>query len=138
MADSARIVAAARSWLGVRWRHQGRTVRDGVDCIGLCICVARECGYSVPNATGYARRQDGSQLMAALSTHLSPVPKGQGSQGDVALFRDDGFPVHVGILALRRGIQTVIHAHARRRQVLEEPLETIGQPFALFRLKERS
>ncbi len=137
MVEGLRIVDAARAWLGVRWRHQGRNSHSGVDCIGLCICVARECGYRVPDATGYARRQDGGQLIAVLSSHLSVVPTDQGRQGDVALFRDEGFPVHVGIMALKRGLRTVIHAHARRRQVLEEPLETVGQPLGMFRLKER-
>ena len=28
------VVAEARTWIGVKWRHQGRT-REGVDCIGL-------------------------------------------------------------------------------------------------------
>jgi cell wall-associated NlpC family hydrolase len=35
------IVSAARSWLGVPWRHQGRT-RQGVDCAGLVVLVGRK------------------------------------------------------------------------------------------------
>jgi cell wall-associated NlpC family hydrolase len=37
------IIAAARSWLGVPWRHQGRT-RQGVDCAGLVVLVGRGLG----------------------------------------------------------------------------------------------
>ena len=33
------LVTEARSWIGVKWVHQGRTRKVGVDCIGLTICI---------------------------------------------------------------------------------------------------
>lgn len=135
MIEGVDIIQHARDWIGVRWRHQGRS-RGGVDCVGLCLCVAGELGLKVGDVRDYPRRMDGSQLSAHLAAALQPVRREQGQQGDIALFRDGGFPVHVGFLALKNGEQTVIHAHARRRKVIEESLEIFGQPFALYRLKE--
>ncbi|MBL4907867.1 MAG: hypothetical protein JKX94_10480 [Sneathiella sp.] len=66
---------------------------------------------------------------------MVPVAGDQWQQGDIALFRDSGFPVHLGFLALKKGVQTVLHAHARRRKVIEEPLAVFGSPFALYRMK---
>jgi cell wall-associated NlpC family hydrolase len=40
--DPTEIVAAARSWLGTPWRHQGRLKGIAVDCGGLIIGVGRE------------------------------------------------------------------------------------------------
>ncbi len=134
MVDGKTIIFAARSWLDVPWRHQGRS-RFGVDCVGLCFCVARELGMKVQDITGYPRRSDGHQLMSHLSTSLTSIEPGCGQVGDVALFRDCGLPIHVGFLAQRKGFMTVIHAHARRRKVVEEPLEIFGKPFAIYRLK---
>lgn len=37
-------IAMARTWLGVPFRHQGRT-RHGVDCIGVVICLAQESKF---------------------------------------------------------------------------------------------
>lgn len=43
MATRAQIVEEARSYLGTKWLHQGRT-RDGVDCAGLVACVGNALG----------------------------------------------------------------------------------------------
>ena len=134
MSDGQSVIDLARGWLGVRWRHQGRS-RMGVDCVGLCFCVAQELSLDVEDIRTYPRRIDGSKLRAYLGRHLQPVCPGQMRGGDIGLFRDKGFPVHVGFIARQRGVETVIHAHAGRRKVIEEPLEVFGRPFALYRLK---
>ncbi|MCF8467413.1 MAG: hypothetical protein K9G33_08445, partial [Sneathiella sp.] len=56
--------------------------------------------------------------------------------GDIGVFKESAFPIHVGFLGLRDGTRTVIHAHARRRQVIEEALGPYGAPFAVFSLPE--
>ncbi len=136
MVNGLDIIEEARRWLDVRWRHQGRSRHDGVDCVGLCLCVAWQLGIEIPDVKGYARRQDGSLLVALLEQHLSPVSISDGKSGDVAVFKDYGFPIHIGFLSEQGNETTVLHAHARRRKVLEEPLDIFGQPFALYRIKE--
>jgi hypothetical protein len=39
------------------------------------------------------------------------------------LFRDKQFPCHATILGEKKGRLTIIHAHALKRQVVEEELE---------------
>ncbi|WP_169545017.1 C40 family peptidase [Sneathiella aquimaris] len=134
MDHNSQLIETARKWIGVRWVHQGRSRQQGVDCVGLCHCVATECGISVPDIQGYSRRQDGSALMALLNTSLASIPVRAAGVGDIAVFKDMGYPVHMGILSCQSGTATVIHAHARRRQVLEEALAPYGQPFACFRI----
>lgn len=134
MNSGQHIICQARGWLGVRWQHQGRS-RLGVDCVGLCLCVAQELSFKVEDIRIYPRQIDGSKLMAYLGQHLQPVCRDQTRVGDIGLFRDKGFPVHVGFMARERGVETVIHAHAGRRKVIEEPIGVFGQPFALYRLK---
>jgi len=137
MTEGDLMVAEARKWLGVRWRHQGRSRRTGVDCVGLCLMVARGLGVTVADITTYPRRHDGSLLRLYLDQRLTATGRYQPQQGDVALFRDNGFAVHVGFIgAGAAGALTVIHAHARRRQVIEEDLSTFGVPIALYKLKE--
>ena len=136
MYDADQVIAEARRWIGVRWRHQGRSFSHGVDCIGLCLKVAENMGAEVPEVTGYPRRQNGSQLVSTMAKILKPVPCLRWQQGDIALFKDGGFPVHTGFLGLKDGQKTVIHAHARRRKVVEEVLDMFGSPVAVFRLKE--
>lgn len=130
------IMAEARRWIGVRWRHQGRS-RSGVDCIGLCLCTVEAATGAVFAApVTYSRRPSGPALQQALTAALDRVQSGSGRCGDIALFSEAGQRVHVGILAEKDGLQTVIHAHARRRSVVEEPLEIFGPVSGLYRMKE--
>ncbi|GLQ07506.1 NlpC/P60 family protein [Sneathiella chinensis] len=133
MIDGLAIVEKARSWTGVKWRHQGRS-RQGVDCVGLCLMVADGVGHPVPAPVDYDRRPNGSALLRHLTSTLVPIRTDDPAPGDIALFRDEGTPVHVGVLACQDGQWTVIHAHAARRKVVEEPVDRFAAPFALFRL----
>ena len=74
------IVAAARGWLGVPWRHQGRS-RAGVDCVGLVVVVCRSLGLSDHDSTVCGSDSDptrfvGPQYMSALNVY---GPSGWGS-----------------------------------------------------------
>ena len=70
------IVAEARRWIGVRWRHQGRS-RSGVDCIGLCLCaVEAATGTAFSAPATYSRRPAGSALQQALAAALDRVQNG--------------------------------------------------------------
>ena len=42
------IVDAARTMLGTRFHHQGRTPGVGLDCIGLGFCAGRMAGFDLP------------------------------------------------------------------------------------------
>lgn len=44
MIEKQKIAAQARQWINVPYRHRG-TTRQGCDCTGLLIGVARELGY---------------------------------------------------------------------------------------------
>ncbi|OUR76600.1 hypothetical protein A9Q83_13585 [Alphaproteobacteria bacterium 46_93_T64] len=138
MRDAVTIVAEARRWIGVRWRHQGRSYHKGVDCIGLCLKVAEELDFEIPEISDYPRRQNGSVLTKSMGTLLRPISLKNWQQGDIALFREGGFPIHTGFLSLKGGQRMVIHAHARRRKVVEEALDIFGAPMAVYRLKEVS
>lgn len=130
---SGDIVAAARALLGVRWRHQGRAAETGLDCVGLCLIALKSAGIHIPHIPDYPRRHDGSLLRSALQQHLSQIPIRNFEEGDIGLFAESGVPIHVGVLS-RTGGGTVIHAHARRRKVIEEPLAIYGMPVSVFRI----
>jgi len=47
-------VTAARKYIGVPWVHQGRS-KVGLDCVGLVVLAARDCGLDVPILADYGR-----------------------------------------------------------------------------------
>lgn len=125
------IIAAAESYLGTRWHHQGRS-RAGVDCIGLLVCVARDLGMTVNDSTGYSRQPDGRQLRAAVEAHLVQVAEPQ--PADVLLMRFEREPQHVALMADGGDI---IHAYAGARKVVRHRLDELwaGRIVAVYRFR---
>jgi cell wall-associated NlpC family hydrolase len=120
--DRKSVVEEARSWLGTPWQHQGRT-KNGIDCAGLVVKVAHALGLSEFDRTDYVRNTRGQEFVNVFREHLDEVPLLQLQAGDVVLFRDQMFPCHSAIVSEKYGQQYIIHADARHRKVLEEPLD---------------
>jgi cell wall-associated NlpC family hydrolase len=114
------VVAGARAYLGVPWRHQGRSLR-GLDCAGLVVLVARDLGLADYDATGYGRRAQGFGFVEHFRGNMDAVAVPDGRPGDVLVFADQAYPCHCGFLTSRHGVPHLLHAHATRRQVIEEP-----------------
>ena len=124
-AETLSFIAAARSYIGVRWRHQGRS-RRGVDCAGLIACALQDTGRPIEDRTTYGREPYMRSLEIVLHSHFGdPLLAEQMRVGDVALmhFRN-GEPSHVGILGdyLYGGL-SLIHAYAKTREVVEHRLD---------------
>jgi len=116
------IICEARKWLGVKWRHQGRT-KLGIDCAGLVILVGKSLGLSDYDSTNYQRRTTGTKFLNHFKPYMNQKHILSASTGDVLLFRDTQYPCHVAIVSEINGNQTIIHAHALLKKVLEERLD---------------
>ena len=131
------IVAEARTWLGVPWRHQGWRRTTGCDCVGLVRGVGHALGLidasdeNPANARfiGYSREPDPALMREALDLHLVAIERrpdragGVGeiaAPGDVLWLRFAGEPRHLAILA--EG-EHVIHALESVGKVVEHRLE---------------
>lgn len=115
-----RIVTEARGWLGVPWRHQGRS-RGGVDCVGLLVAVARALDLPHHDSTAYSRRPEGHGFVQHFRDHLTSISIPDAQPGDVLLFAEPAYPCHCGLRTTLRGVPHLLHAHALRRRVIEEP-----------------
>ncbi|KFI32650.1 peptidase [Haematobacter missouriensis] len=126
-ADAARIVAAARLWLGTPYHDQASLRGVGCDCLGLIRGVWRDIvGPEALPVPAYARDwgETGSTevLAEAAQQVLLPIDVGDAEPGAVILFR-----MRSGAIAKHCGIVTdegrFIHAY-ERLGVIEEPLTT--------------
>lgn len=116
MIAASLLIDEARTWLGVPFRHQGRS-RLGVDCAGFIVALMRSVG-ELPadfiDVTNYARRPSGELLMLVKS-HCTrariPVP------GLLVLmrWRKEQQPSHVAVLVG----DTLIHCYERHGEVVE-------------------
>jgi len=95
--SAAEFVTAARTHLGVRWRHRGRKPW-ALDCLGLLVVSAAAVGLTVDVPTQYGREPWDDLLRKGLQDHFGdPVPDWR--PGDIALIRwGKGEPSHVAII----------------------------------------
>lgn len=119
------IAKTAREYIGTPYQHQGRLKGVGIDCVGLLICVGKDCGY-LPTSfdyNGYPRQADGFLLMDRLHQHLKPIKKIDMEPGDVVVVKFDQHPQHVGIVGdYRHGGLSIIHAASVHGEVIETRL----------------
>lgn len=116
----ARIVAAARGWLGTPYRHQASRRGVGADCLGLIRGIWRETVGPEPEhppaySADWAEATGEERLLAAALRHMQRVPRSEASCGDMLLFRmlDRGPAKHAAILisdGLAQG--AILHAYS--------------------------
>jgi NlpC/P60 family putative phage cell wall peptidase len=124
-AAQARIVAAARGWIGTPYVHQASCRGAGADCLGLLRGVWREIlGAEPAPVPAYTPDwgEAGSRevLLAAARQWLRPAATPAPAAGEVLLFRMRAGAVakHLGIAT---GAASFVHAYTGHG-VVESPL----------------
>lgn len=113
MTTPSEVIAEARKWVGVKFRHQGRN-RGGIDCVGLPIVVACDLGllprkFEVQN---YGRLPS-AELIERLMVHCVRLPKA--IPGSLVAIAWTKTAAHV---ALCTG-DTLIHSYESVGEVIE-------------------
>lgn len=130
-------VAAARSMLGLRFHHQGRSEQFGVDCAGLAVCAARKCGFEAIDFTNYKRTPNSSDFLATIRKNCVLVKAGEERPGDLWIFEFANNPQHLAIQTESNPVR-IIHAYAPLRKVVEHDIDAtwMERRRAVFRIKE--
>lgn len=134
----AQVRAVALSWLGVPFRHQGRSREHGVDCAGLAICVARDLGLVEPDwdVTGYRRMPDGT-MRAHCDARLDPTESLAAAH--LALIRFAIEPQHLAVVVPRPPDGwSLVHALERSGRVVQHRLNSLWRSriVQLYRYRE--
>lgn len=131
--DAAAIVARARSLVGTRFRPQGRSVDDGLDCVGV---VAIAAGIAPERMPDDYRLRGGkvdpvNAGLAALG--FVQLPSDHGEPGDVLVASSGPGQLHAAVLTPGG----YVHAHAGLRRVVETPGALPWPIVSAWRLAER-
>ncbi len=126
MVTSLQVVNTARSFVGIRFKHQGRDVpphpHPGLDCVGVVAKTAHLLGLSDFDWTNYQRMATWSnQFEACFADNMKREDIRAIRPGMTVIFRQEQFPCHCGIVGFRpgRGL-SLIHAYLPSRKVVEE------------------
>lgn len=112
--DAQKAVETARSYIGTRWRHRGRS-RYGIDCIGLIVASLKAAGFTMRDRVDYGREPWRDGLEREMHEHFGdPIPRAEWRAGDVAMMRWENRPEagHVGLIAQGPHGLTLIHSHS--------------------------
>lgn len=107
------IELAARKYIGVPFRHQGRT-KDALDCAGLIICVAHDENISDFDFTNYRMQPDAILMRKYLNDNLDRIFKLE--PGCILYMSFYKNPQH---LAIYTSNNTIIHAASLYGKVVE-------------------
>ena len=113
-----KFVAEVRSWLGTKFRYQGRD-RKGIDCVGVVVLSLAALGLSL-NVVPYGKQVTGDSALAQLKANGHRVEFADAKPGDIALLNYRGESNHVGVLT---GEGTMIHSLAFAKKVVEQALD---------------
>ncbi len=120
-----KIVAYARTKIGIRWKHQGRT-EFGLDCVGLIVAPAKHFNFTQFDFFRYSARPQSRRFLQAFidagCLPISPFTLTKLRPGDIVVLSYGRYPIHCGIYATRDGVPSLIHSSAIGRKVREEDL----------------
>lgn len=105
-----RCVEIAKSYLGVRYRHQGRS-RDGLDCVGFLKTVSDELGMDIQYPHNYSPTPTSTSITDMVGSYFSEKSIEEIKPGDILTFYFDNKCHHVGIYL---GDSKFIHAISRK------------------------
>ena len=119
------IVARARALVGTRVRPQGRSVANGLDCIG----VAALALDVADTPRDYRLRGGCVRRLAQGLAEAGLVPTGAMAAGDVLLLQPGPAQLHLGIFT-GTGL---VHGDAGLRRVVERPLPFLWPILGIWR-----
>lgn len=117
------IVEAARTYLGTKFKHQGRLKDFGIDCAGLVIGVGKELGY-MPNEwdhVAYGHLPHAQMMANQCDLVLDRILIEEATVGDIYLMAFQSEPQHLCIIT-DKGI---IHSYAQVRRCVEHGIDDI-------------
>ncbi len=117
---AACIVAAARDMVGAPFRLHGRSVAQGVDCVGLAVLAFARGGHRGAPPRGYGLRSGNEGVARAWLAQAGLIAVAEGEPGDLALVRPGPLQLHLMVVVPGGHI----HAHAGLGRVVEMPGES--------------
>lgn len=121
-ATRQQILACARSYVGVRFKHEGRTREEGLDCFGLIIRVAWDLELSRFTLTGYGHIPHAPSVRAHCNAQMSRKPVDTMQAGDVVLCANKHWDCHLAIVGDGGRPFSLIQSLAEQRRVVESSL----------------
>ncbi len=126
MATRAQIVTEARRWLGTPFKHQGRIIGEGVDCVGVLIAIAYRFDYAggYEDPCDYPAQPHTDYMERMLNHYLEPVRRVDRQPADILTFAFKRNLQHVAILVEP---DRILHAWNRGKNAIVDESRLTGK-----------
>lgn len=126
-------ITAARGCLGTPFRHQGRVVGVGLDCVGVVVHAMQSVGIEVVDQRGYGMVPFNGLLESAIDQQPSLAQVTMAVAGDIVLMRMPAQPTHVAVFTG----DGIIHAYEAAGKCCEHRLDSrwAARIVRVYRLK---
>ena len=131
----AEFVAKAREAMKTPWKHQGRVVPHGVDCIGLILWTLRQTDLNHYEPPPYPKEARWNEFIGYFRANLEEIRLKDLQPADVLIFRQSIYPCHCGILTEAGDVPRFIHSYLLRRRVVEERYSEFWKPITVTAFK---
>lgn len=119
------VINEARQWLGTRFKHQGRLKQIGVDCAGLIVGTAQNCGYkNVEDIKDYGHSPDSFTFVNKVKEQMEQIEFKDIKVADVMFFAFETEPQHVSIVTSINPLK-MIHSFSVARKVVEHDVDEV-------------
>ena len=123
--DPIALIEASKKAIGTPYQHLGRVLGQGVDCLGLVVCVLREVGIDIADFSYEKDWWEGdrkTKFQKAYYEEFEVVPMGVQKAGDVVALRmSHPFTDHVGLMLDRSRFLHAGEAFGVRVSRLSDP-----------------
>ena len=130
------ISSTVKTYIGTRYKHQGRLKGIGLDCLGVVVELMKELGiYESGDVSNYSNIPDGRELYEACKKWLVEKNINEMKEGDVLLMRFDEEPQHLAVLVDNN---EMVHSYLMARKVVKHRLDETwkNRVIAVFEFKE--
>jgi cell wall-associated NlpC family hydrolase len=128
---SDKILRTAKKWVGTRFHHNGRIIRNGenlggVDCIGLAMAVGKTVGSTCNGKNiasydylTYSRYPNQGEMKDFLDRRFVKIDEKEAKIGDLIYFNFDNRLEHIAIIS----DAGIMHCCVEARRVVEHALD---------------
>lgn len=113
----ADLIAEARTWEGVQFRHQGRSKESGVDCIGYFVCMLAAHGRLPDDFRDnpcYGRAPNTTEFIDTVERICTPIDVVEDGCLATIAWPQAKYPSHAAII----DGEYMIHAYERAKKVV--------------------
>ncbi len=140
MTNRETFLKIAHEWEGVPWARVGTEKARGVNCLGLLVGIAKECGFLerlMEEETGanFVAPPVKGHFLGRARACLDTIHMKDALPGDLILYRIGREPQHLTIITCLKPL-LVLHSHkAAKRCAITPPLRG-WYPSLVFRIRE--